>query len=167
MLNRTLRPLTRSIRSLSTSTSTHPTRTQSTRTNLYLGTLAASIGLISVGYAGVVSDNKRVWNDATGSGNWDEKKHQYNEDLKVNRHKSELGGEFVEGVRGVSEGDRADLVSCFVTFFLFLLIYSVPPPPCPFLPLSLLLSRLVSLTLRPTPSRRSTRSDPRIPSSQQ
>jgi len=149
MLNRTLRPLTRSIRSLSTSTSpSNPT--QSTRTNLYLGTLAASIGLISVGYAGVVSDNKRVWNDATGSGNWDEKKHQYNEDLKVNRHKSEsaylLGG---IGLRGFC----SDLF--FTVLFLgsvlgLILLSSCHPPP----------GRL-------PPSRRSTRSNPRIPPPQQ
>jgi hypothetical protein len=65
MFTRTFRPLTRA-----------------------LPALAATAGLATVGYSSIVSERNRVFNDVTGSGNFDSGKQQYNEDLKVNRHKS-------------------------------------------------------------------------------
>ncbi|KAG7535872.1 hypothetical protein FFLO_03618 [Filobasidium floriforme] len=64
MFTRTFRPLTRT-----------------------LPALAATAGLATVGYSSIVSERNRVFNDVTGSGNFDSGKQQYNEDLKVNRHK--------------------------------------------------------------------------------
>ena len=93
MFTRTLRPLARTlptVRSISSSTSSSTAATSSRR-NLYLSTLAATVGLATYGYSSVVSERNLVRNDVTGSGNFDSGKQQYNEDLKVNRHKSESG----------------------------------------------------------------------------
>lgn len=77
MFTRTFRPLTRT-----------------------LPALAATAGLATVGYSSIVSERNRVFNDVTGSGNFDSGKQQYNEDLKVNRHKSELSRSCFLSARG-------------------------------------------------------------------
>lgn len=53
-----------------------------------LPTLAAAAGLATYGYSSIVSERNLVRNDVTGSGNYQPGVKQYNEDLKVNRHKS-------------------------------------------------------------------------------
>lgn len=109
MFTRTFRPLTRA-----------------------LPALAATAGLATVGYSSIVSERNRVFNDVTGSGNFDSGKQQYNEDLKVNRHKS---GYHVHAIiRSLPSLPSASewcipLVSISFPADLGPFVYSIPPSP--------------------------------------
>jgi hypothetical protein len=55
------------------------------RPSVLFASAAATVSVI--GYGAATAESRRVWNSQA---NWDTDKKQYNEDLKTNRHKSEL-----------------------------------------------------------------------------
>jgi hypothetical protein len=89
MFKQSIKPLARSL-------STRAAPAARSPRSLYLGTLAATTGLAFVTYSTL---SREVRNDTTGSGNYKPSVKQYNEDLKVNRHKSQFSGIFGIAVR--------------------------------------------------------------------